>query len=54
MCAECIEKGIEVRDWGVTLLGVEPASDCLRGDPRFEEVLKRIGLPNPFPGGLKE
>ncbi len=50
---ECIEKAIEVRDWVVTLLGIEPSADCLRGDPRFEEVLKRIGLPNPFPGGLK-
>jgi len=40
-----LEKAVECRDGWVTWLGVEPRFDPLRQDPRFQNVLRRIGLP---------
>lgn len=42
---EFLEKAVECRDGWVTWLGVEPRFDPLRRDPRFQNVLRRIGLP---------
>jgi len=30
----------------VTLVEVHPLFDSLRGDPRFDDLVKRIGIPN--------
>ena len=42
---ECLEKGYQWRDGMMILLNVEPRFDSLRSDPRFTELVRRIGLP---------
>lgn len=42
---EFLEAGFEGRDGWLTWLGVEPRFDQLRDDPRFDDLLRRIGLP---------
>jgi hypothetical protein len=32
-------------DWFITRLKVDPFMDPLRGDPRFNDLVKRISLP---------
>jgi len=32
------------QDWGLAHLGVEPQFDSVRADPRFAELLRRLGL----------
>jgi Tfp pilus assembly protein PilF len=39
-----LEKAYAQRANGLTSLKVEPAYDPLRGDPRFQELLQRVGL----------
>ena len=41
-----LQKAYEDRDVFVVLLRVDPTYDSLRSDPRFEELVRRIGLPN--------
>lgn len=42
---EWMEKAYEVRSFDITYLNVWPMVDNLRSDPRFDEILERIGLP---------
>ena len=39
-----LEKAFGERRWAMTTLKVEPRFDSLRSDPRFEELVKRVGL----------
>ena len=41
---EWLEEAYQVRSRFVTTIGVEPAFDSLRSDPRFDELLKKVGL----------
>ena len=41
---ERLEEAYEVRLRVVTTIGVEPLLDSLRSDPRFDELLKKVGL----------
>jgi len=42
---EWLEKGYEERDFRMTLLSVAFEFDGLRSDPRFKELVRRMGLP---------
>ena len=39
-----LERTFQNRDWWLLWLGVEPRLDSLRSDPRFDNLLQRIGL----------
>ena len=41
-----LEKGYQSRDPKMTFLKVEPRWNGLRGDPRFAEILGRVGFTN--------
>ncbi|HEU4875169.1 MAG TPA: protein kinase [Pyrinomonadaceae bacterium] len=40
-----LEKGYEERDFRMTMISVSFEFDSLRADPRFKELVRRIGLP---------
>jgi tetratricopeptide (TPR) repeat protein len=40
-----LEKSFNERGYYVPLLRVDPLMDPLRGDPRFADLIKRVGLP---------
>jgi hypothetical protein len=40
-----LEKGYEERSFQMQWLKIEPRWDSLRSDPRFAELVRRIGLP---------
>jgi hypothetical protein len=39
-----LEKACAERDYWLVLLNVEPGVDSLRADPRFAELMYRVGL----------
>jgi len=41
---EYLEKSYQRREWGMNSLLIEPHLDSLRNDPRFDELVKRVGL----------
>ena len=42
---EWLEKAFRERDWLMTYIGVDPAMDPLRSDPRFQSLLRRMNFP---------
>ncbi len=42
---EWLEKAYERRSLALTWIGVYPGFDPLRSDPRFDDLLRRIGFP---------
>ncbi|HUS11174.1 MAG TPA: hypothetical protein VMZ30_11980 [Pyrinomonadaceae bacterium] len=40
-----LEKAYAARDLQMQFMGVDPAYDSLRSDPRFQDLLRRIGQP---------
>ncbi len=41
---EYLEKSYQQREWALAYLQVEPRLDPLRDDPRFDELVRRVGL----------
>ena len=41
-----LEKGFQQRDFWLTFLEGDPVFDSLRPDPRFQNLVRRIGLPH--------
>jgi tetratricopeptide (TPR) repeat protein len=41
---ECLEKSYQTREKWMSLLKAEPGLDSVRDDPRFDELVERIGL----------
>ena len=42
---EWLGKAYEARDGGLTFLNADPQWDPWRSDPRFDDLLRRIGFP---------
>ena len=42
---KALEKGYEEREFRMTLLSVSQEFDGMRSDPRFRELVRRVGLP---------
>jgi tetratricopeptide (TPR) repeat protein len=42
---EWLEKAYQARDPNIPYLSVDPIFDHLRGDPRFQDLLRRLNLP---------
>jgi hypothetical protein len=42
---EWLEKGYEERSIGILFLRNDPLWDNLRSDPRFQELVRRVGFP---------
>jgi len=40
-----LEKAYQAHDWFLSRLKVDPFMDPLRDDPRFKDLIKRVGLP---------
>ena len=40
----CLERAYEVRSWYLTHLKLDPELDSLRFDPRFTDLVRRVGL----------
>jgi hypothetical protein len=41
---EYLKNSYQRREWGMAYIRFEPALDVLRGDPRFDELLRRVAL----------
>jgi serine/threonine-protein kinase len=41
---EYLNKAVERREWRIIMLNVDPPLDPLRDDPRFAEIVRRVGL----------
>ena len=41
-----LEKAYQERHPYMTLIGVEPVFDPVRSDPRFADLVRRVGLPS--------
>jgi hypothetical protein len=43
---EWFEKALEDRSGWLTNLNIEPGLDPIRSDPRFQDLVRRVGLPS--------
>jgi hypothetical protein len=46
---EWLEKSVAARSRALVLLRTEPQFDPLRGDPRFDDLVRRVGIPERAP-----
>jgi hypothetical protein len=42
---EWLEKAYQVRDYQLTPIMIDPVFDSIRSDPRYTDLLRRMGLP---------
>jgi len=42
-----LQKGYEQHSAGILYLGIDPFWDGMRSDPRYSDLMRRIGLPQP-------
>jgi tetratricopeptide (TPR) repeat protein len=50
---EWLEKAYEGRAYGLVLMNVDPRFDRVRSDPRFADLITRVGLPTESPTSPK-
>lgn len=48
-----LEQSHAERSWMTTLIRVNPELDELRGDPRFEALVRRMNFPDPRRSGVE-
>jgi serine/threonine-protein kinase len=41
---EYLERAFDIQDFGLPFIGVDPSYDPLRDDPRFDDMIRRLGL----------
>jgi tetratricopeptide (TPR) repeat protein len=51
---EMLDRAYEERSPWLPTMSIDPKCDPLRDDPRFAELLRRIGLEPPRPGGQEQ
>jgi hypothetical protein len=39
-----LQRAYDEHDWAMVVLAVEPRLDPLRSDPRFQELVRKVGL----------
>ena len=42
---EALEQAYSTREWYLCVMKIEPILDPLRGNPRFQDLLRRLELP---------
>ena len=42
---DCLEKAYARHDWELVYMGVDPALGAFRSEPRFQKIMKQVGLP---------
>jgi tetratricopeptide (TPR) repeat protein len=47
LAIQCLEKSYEERSHWLIYLHIDPSMDPLRDNPRFQDLLRRVGLPSP-------
>ena len=45
LALDWLEKAYVERDWRLPWIGPEPSLDSLRGEPRYDALLCKLGLP---------
>ncbi len=47
LALQCLQKAFDEHNWALMVLAVEPRLDPLRSDPRFQVLMRKVGLQEP-------